>query len=65
MSTTIDLKTTHGHDTDIRIQTVSIHGGGMVIAVLTDKADGESVAVYDDEIDALIEALQSIKGELK
>lgn len=65
MSTIIDVMTTHGHTTDLRVQTVSIHSGGMVLAVITDKADSTTIAVYDDEIDGLIEALTKLKGELR
>jgi len=65
MSEIIDIVTTQGHDTDLRVQTVSLINGGTVIAVITDKADGNSIAVYDDEIDNLIEALTKLKGELR
>jgi hypothetical protein len=65
MSTIIDIMTTHGHTTNLRVQTVSIHDGGMVLAVITDKADSTTIAVYDDEIDGLIEALTKLKGELR
>lgn len=61
----IDVMTTHGHTTDITVQPVSILGGGMVIAVITDIRDGESIAVYDDEIDNLIAALLQAKEFMK
>ncbi|ATN92858.1 hypothetical protein QGX11_gp095 [Pseudomonas phage PPSC2] len=61
----IDVVTTHGHSTDLTVQPVSIHSGGMVICVITDKADGESIAVYDDEIDNLIAALVRAKEFLR
>lgn len=57
----IELITKDGHATDLTVQSVSILGGGMVICVITDKADGESITVYDDEIDSLIAALQAVK----
>lgn len=61
----IEVKTTAGHDTDLTVQLVEIHGGSMVTLVITDQADKESIMVYDDEIDGLIEALTKLKGDLK
>ena len=61
----IELVTTQGHSTDLTVQSVSIHSGGMVICVITDKADGESITVYDDEIDSLIAALQAVKETMR
>ncbi|CUR44241.1 hypothetical protein VCM_00022 [Pseudomonas phage VCM] len=61
----IEIKTTAGHDTDLTVQLVPIHSGAMVTLVITDQADKESIMVYDDEIDGLIEALIKLKGELK
>lgn len=61
----IEVKTTAGHDTDLTVQLVEIHGGAMVTLVITDQADKESIMVYDDEIDGLIEALIKLKGDLK
>ncbi|QHZ60111.1 hypothetical protein PJKIFABJ_00175 [Pseudomonas phage PE09] len=61
----IDVKTTAGHDTDLTVELLDIHSGGMTIMVITDQADGESIAVYDDEIDNLIAALIELKGKLK
>lgn len=61
----IKVKTNQGHDTDITVQTLSIHSGAMVTLVITDQADKESIMVYDDEIDGLIEALIKLKGELR
>lgn len=60
----VDLKTKDGHDTDIRVSLVDNHCG-FVILTLTDKEDGESIVIYDDEIDNLIELLNELKGELK
>ncbi|ANA49237.1 hypothetical protein PMW_112 [Pseudomonas phage phiPMW] len=61
----IDLKTKDGHDTDIRVSLISKHDGGFVLVTLSDKHDGESIAIYDDEIDNLITILTELKGELK
>ncbi len=61
----IKVKTTAGHETDITVQLLEIHSGAMVTLVITDQADQESVMIYDDEIDGLIEALQALKGQLK
>lgn len=58
----IKVKTTAGHDTDITVQLLDINGGAMKIIVITDQADEEQIAVYDDEIDGLIEALSALKG---
>jgi hypothetical protein len=60
----IKVKTTGGHDTDITVQLLDIHGA-MKIIVITDQADEEQIAVYDDEIDGLIEALNALKGGLR
>ena len=61
----IKVKTTAGLDTDLTVQLLEIHDGAMVTLVITDQADEESVMVYDDEIDGLIEALQALKGGLR
>lgn len=61
----IKVKTTTGFCTDLTVQVVSINGGAMKIAVITDQSDKESISVYEDEIDTLIAALLEIKGELK
>ena len=61
----IKIKTNQGHDTDITVQLLPIHSGAMVTLVITDQADKESIMVYDDEIDGLIEALTKLKGELR
>lgn len=61
----IKVKTTAGLDTDLTVQLMDIHGGAMRILVITDQSDQESVGVYDDEIDGLIEALNRLKGGLK
>jgi hypothetical protein len=61
----IKIKTNQGHDTDITVELLTIHEGAFVTLVITDQADKESIMVYDDEIDGLIEALTKLKGELK
>lgn len=61
----IHVKTSEGLDTDLTVQTLSIHGGGMVTLVVSDRSDNNQIMVYDDEIDNLIAALQELKGELK
>lgn len=61
----IEVKTTAGHDTDLTVQLVQIHSGVMVTLVITDQADQQQIMVYDDEIDGLIEALITLKGNLK
>lgn len=61
----IKVKTTAGLDTDLTVQLLEIHDGAMVTLVITDQADQESIMVYDDEIDGLIEALNRLKGGLK
>jgi hypothetical protein len=61
----IKVKTTAGLDTDLTVQLMDIHDGAMVTLVITDQADQESIMVYDDEIDGLIEALNRLKGGLK
>jgi hypothetical protein len=61
----INIKTNQGHDTDITVDTLTIHGGGVVTLLITDQAAEQQVMVYDDEIDNLIEALIKLKGELK
>lgn len=61
----IKIKTNAGLDTDLTVQLLPIHEGAMVTLVITDQADQESIMVYDDEIDGLIEALNKLKGELR
>ncbi|WVS24579.1 hypothetical protein PSPHG_CDS_0098 [Pseudomonas phage Psxphi15] len=60
----IEVKTTAGYDTDLTVELVEIHGVAVTL-VITDQADKESIMVYDDEIDGLIEALIKLKGDLK
>lgn len=61
----IKVFTKDGHETDITVQLLSIHGGAMVTLVITDQSDQQQIMIYDDEIAALIEALNQLKGELK
>jgi hypothetical protein len=65
MSEIIDIVTTQGHETNLTVQLLHIHEGAFTTIVITDQADKESVMVYDDEIDNLIEALTKLKGELR
>ena len=61
----MNILTRDGHYTDINVRVEEIHNGGMKIIVITDTADGESIAIYDDEIDNLITALTLLKGEIQ
>jgi|InoplaM2AM_1038554.scaffolds.fasta_scaffold10177_2 hypothetical protein len=61
----IKVRTNQGHDTNITVETLTIHSGAMVTLVITDQSDEQQIMVYDDEIDNLIAALMELKGELK
>lgn len=61
----IKIKTNQGYDTDITVETLTIHHGAMVTLVITDQEDEHQIMVYSDEIDNLIAALIELKGELK
>lgn len=62
---TTHILTKHGHETRTAVKVVSALNDGFRFVVIEDTDDGNSVVVYEDEIDNLIEALTNLKGELK